>query len=1137
MKISILLLFLCLFSITAENIYPQQKELSLNLKNVTLGQAISEIEQTSDYVFLITDDARKELNKKTDIHARRESINKILESLLKNTSLKYSVIERQISVYKSDSKTKIQQVPTSAREITGRVMDGKGELLIGVNVIEVGTTNGTITDNNGTYTIRTTTDRPKLKFSYIGFKDQEVSIGKENILDVVIEEAVGELDEIVVVGYGEQRKISTIGSQSSLKIQDVKAPTGSLSNVLAGRLAGIVGVQRTGEPGKDAADIWIRGISTPNGSTPLILVDGVERPFNDLDPEDIESITLLKDASATAVYGVRGANGVLVIKTKPGIIGKPSVNIDYYEGFNRFTKDPIMANGITYMEAANEASYNMGEGQYKNYSQEYIENTRSGSDPLLYPNVNWRKEIFNDWAHSRRANVNIRGGSQMAQFYSSVSYYNETGMIKTNDSENYDSGINFNRYNFMTNLNVQLTPTTKVDVGVQGYLSNGNYPAQSSQTIFSSTMEVNPVKYPAMFVVDGVQYVPGTHTQGAERNPYSDATKRGYRKTMSNRVQSNVRITQDLDFLLKGLSLTSMFAFDAVTTRERWYEKRENTYYFKDRSNPYDEQGKPILIPTWNSGSTALSFGKSFEGQQKDYFEASLNWERLFGEDHRVSAMAIYTQESRTYNEANNIIQSIPFRVQGFAGRATYALKDRYFAEFNIGYNGGENFPKTKRFGTFPAIGAGWVPSSEPFWDPIKDVFSFFKIRYTYGKVGNSRTGTNLGDRRFMYIEQYGWNNDYGYSFGTNGRSGVVISNPRTDLGWEVATKQDLGFDLKFFKDDLNVTFDLFKENRTDILLLRNNSLPGYAGFQSVPYGNVGETKTLGFDGNIEYFKRINNDWAITLRGNMTYADPEWVDDDQPLREYAWRNRKGFSLTSIEGYEALGLYTQTDIDLINAWYALPASERANTPQPFPTPPKVGLTDVKAGDMMYKDMNEDGKIDDNDKSWLGNGDVPILNYGFGFNLDYKRFSLGVLFQGTGKANRFIGGIVRPFNDAGVGAVYSNITDRWSQDNPKQDAFYPRLAYGNDALGNQNNFENSTWWLKDMSFFRLKTLQLSYKLPKTWCEKANVNNASVYMMGMNLFTFSKWKLWDPELNTDNGTKYPNTTSFTVGVTFSF
>lgn len=1035
---------------------------------------------------------------------------------------------------KSIEKTESTQQDAKKR-VTGRVTDEKGEPLPGVNVSEVGAaSNGTITDIDGMYELKLNQKNPQLTFSFIGFQDVTINIGSPSVYDVALQESVSELNEVVVVGYGQQRKISSVSSQATMKTTDIKAPTASLSTVLAGRLAGVVSVQRTGEPGKDGADIWIRGITTTNNAKPLILVDGVERSFNDLDPEDIESVTILKDASATAVYGVRGANGVVIVKTKPGIIGKPTVSVDYYEGFNKFTKAPEMADGITYMNAANEAAANIGRSTPV-YKDEYIQNTLNGTDPLLYPNVDWRKEVFNDWAHSRRVNANIRGGSPMAQFYASISYYNETGMIKTDDFENYDSQTKYTRYNFTTNVNLKVTETTTVDIGAQGYLGDGNYPGEGSGTIFSSTMEVNPVLYPKMFIIDGKQYIPGIHAQGAERNPYADATKRGYRKTMNNKVLSNIRLTQELDMVTKGLKFTAMFAYDVSNNRELKYQKRENTYYFADRSNPYDENGRPNLTTTWDKGSEILGFdGNSrLGGERRDNFEVSLVYDRAFG-DHRVGAMGIYTQQSRTVNDAGDIVSSIPYRLQGMAGRATYSWKDRYFAEFNIGYNGGENFPKERRFGTFPAMGVGWVLSNENFWKPLNNIIPFMKVRYTNGKVGNS----TVDGRRFMYLEQYEWKGDYGYDFGSNnGSDGVKVKNPATSLGWEIAHKQELGLDMQMFNSDLNITANIFKENRSNILLKRDNSLPGFAGFQEVPYGNVGESRLKGFDGTVEYRKKINKDWAIEVRGNFTYTDAVWVDDDKPQYPNAWRNREGFSLVSVEGFKAKRLYTQNDIDVINAWYALPETERASTPQPFPTPYKVGLNQVQAGDILYEDMNKDGKVDDSDICWLGDGDVPKINYGFGFNLDYKALSLGVLFQGTAKASRFVDSFVHAYNNAGASNVFSNIDDRWTKENPSQDVFYPRLAYGNDAPGNLNNTMKSTWWLKDMSFLRLKTVQLAYRLPDAWTRKMNIRNASVYMMGMNLFTLSKWKLWDPELNTGNGTSYPNTTSYTIGINFSF
>ena len=1019
----------------------------------------------------------------------------------------------------------------NAKRITGRITDEKGVPMIGVTVVEVGTTNGASSNIDGLYTLITTTKNPQLSFVYIGYTEVIINIGMATVYDIVLKENVNAIDELVVVGYSTQRKVSMIGSQSVVKAEDLKMPSASLSSAIAGRIAGVTSVQRTGEPGNDSSDIWIRGFSTPNGASPLIIVDGVERGFDNIDPNDVESITILKDASATSVYGVRGANGVIIVKTKPGIIGKPVISVDYYESFTKFTMLPKLADGITYMTYANEANANNG-NTVPLYSQDFIQKTRDNVDPYLYPNVDWLDEVFNDMGHQRRVNANIRGGSQMVQFYASLSYFNEKGLITENDYEHHSTGVDYNRYNFLTNLNIKLTSTTTIAIGAQGFLGSGNYPNQSSEEIFSQTMSVSPVLYPKMYYVDGVEYVPGIHTSGAQRNPYAEATKRGYRNTTKNNVMSNIRLTQDLKIITKGLKFSTMFAFDINNTRSSNYQKRESTYYITDMNNPYDEMGNIIISPTWSSGSSELSYGESFGGERKENFEALLSYDRTFGR-HRVSGMAIYTQQSKSNNKAGNFIGSIPYRIQGVAGRATYSWDDRYLAEFNVGYNGGENFPEESRFGIFPAVGLGWVVSQEKFMKPIADVVSFLKFRYTNGLVGSS----NVNNRRFMYIDQYGRDNNYGYSFGV-GESvgGVKLSNPATDLTWEIAHKQNLGVDLQLFRGDLSITADIFKEEREQILMERNMSLPGFAGYQSYPYGNVGATSTSGYDLSLEYFKQINKDLRITVRGNFGYVDAHWTDDDRPDTTYPWRNREGHSLQAIEGYTALGLYTESDINDINNWLSLSEAQQQNVPQPFPTPSKIGLAQIQAGDIMYKDMNLDGVINNDDISWIGEGDIPKISYGFGFNVDYKSFSLAALFQGTAQASRVVAGSLRPYGNSGSN-VFNNIDDRWTEENPSQDVFYPRLSYLSDTSSNQNNFETSTWWLKDMGFLRLKNIQLTYRLPDAWCRNIKIKNASIYVMGTNIFTISDWDLWDPELGTNNGTKYPNTSSYTIGLNCNF
>ena len=1131
-KSKVLGLFLCFlllgidYSFASYNNYSQFKTLSVSMSNSTLREVLKTIEKSSQFVFFYLDDAVN-LERKVSIDSKNKNIEEILSELFEGTSCTYRISDRQIFISgKAPASTEQQQ---NKRKISGRVTDIKGEPLIGVNVTVDGDANGSITNMDGLYEIFVTKKSVVLKFTYIGFKTSEIRTNAStNIYDVTLEEQVNELEETVIVGYGTQRKISNIGAQSSMKMEDIKTPSASLTTTLAGRLAGVVAVQRTGEPGKDAADIWIRGISTPNTSSPLVLVDGVERSFNDIDPEDIESLTTLKDASATAVYGVRGANGVILIKTKPGKVGKPTVSADYYESFTRFTKMVDLADGITYMNAANEAMRN--DGIATKYTEDQIRNTIAGKDPYLYPNVDWLKEIFNDWGHNRRVNVNVRGGSEKVAYYASVSYFNETGMTVTDKNiDTYDSKMKYSRYNFTTNLNIDVTPTTKVEIGAQGYLGEGNYPAISSADLYNAAMSISPVEYPKMFFVNGEAFVPGTSTNNNFNNPYSQATRRGYDNLTKNQIYSNLRVTQDLDMLTKGLKLTAMYAFDVYNEIHVHQDRAESTYNFLDTSVPYDMNGQPILQRIYE-GSNVLSYKQETSGNKKTYLEASLNYDRTFNDDHRVSALFLFNQQSKLLYPKGTLEDAIPYRMMGIAGRATYSWKDRYFAEFNIGYNGAENFSPKHRFGTFPAFGVGWVVSNEKFWQPLSKAVSFLKIRYTDGKVGNSE----VSDRRFMYLDQMKENGDYGYKFGPNGTkwSGYETVNMAVDLIWEESRKQDLGIDLKLFNDDLSIVFDLFKERRENILLKREHSIPSFLGYNtSAPYGNIGIIENKGFDGTIEYNKRINKDWVIALRGNVTFNKDKWIQGELPEQKYEWMNQYGHNINGVKGYVAEGLFTQAEIDDMARWESLSDANKAITPKPFAS--QFGT--VKAGDIKYKDLNNDGQIDAYDQTYISRGDVPTTVYGFGFTVGWKDLSVGMMFQGVAGAERVLNGSsVNPFNGGGgSGNLYSNIGDRWTEENPDQNAFYPRLSYGSETTSNINNFQKSTWWVRNMNFLRLKTLQISYNLPKPWVNKVHLKNAAVYVMGTNLFTLSRFKLWDPELNTDNGASYPNTTSYSVGI----
>ncbi|MCP9611507.1 SusC/RagA family TonB-linked outer membrane protein [Coprobacter tertius] len=1026
----------------------------------------------------------------------------------------------------------------AAQKLTGRVTDTKGELMIGVTVTEKGTNNAVITDVNGTYNIVLQGANPVISVTYIGFKPQEIKIKpNQTLLDIVLEENVTAMNEVVVVGYGEQRKIAAVGSQSQLKVGDMKMPAANLSSSLAGRLSGVVSVQRTGEPGHDDSDIWIRGISTftNQNSKPLILVDGVERDFSQIDVNDIESFTVLKDASATAVYGVRGANGVILIQTKPGKVGKPQFSLDYYEGFTQLTYVPDMADGFQYMDAANEASQNSGGPVL--FKPGYIEATKKAYglipndnphlyNKYLYPNVDWIDELYKDWGHNRRLNMSVRGGVPNATYYVSLSYYDESGLTNKGDIESYDVTMKYRRYNFVSNVDLKATDKTLINVGVQGYFANGHYPAEGSGNIFAQAMDVSPVAY-AKEYPDGS--VPGTQSNGDYRNPWSDLTRRGYKEEYTTKVNMNIKLTQDLDFWnwSKGLKVYALAAFDVTSGHTASYTKRESTFFInssKDENglwvNPYNEDGTLNLVRTYESGNPTLGYGNGQNGNRTFYFEAALNYDRVFARKHRVGAMFLFNTKELRYTDVGDLIASVPYKNQGIAARATYSYDDRYFLELNMGYNGSENFAPSNRFGFFPAVGVGWVPSNERFWDPIRPYVSFLKFRYTDGKVGSDV----IGSRRFGYMTLM-TDGNAGYRWGSTSKSGVAISDYGVNVKWSTSRKRDFGVDLKFLNDNLSFVFDYFHERREGIFLQRI-SVPDYIGLNNLPMGNLGIVENHGYELSMDYTQPITKDITLTVRGNFTWNEDKIIENDDAPPAYPWLDRKGSNVLARWGYVAEGLFTS--MEEIEA-SPLQFGETAGEPRK-----------LSPGDIKYKDMNGDGVIDEYDQVKIGRGDVPKMYYGFGGDLRIGNLSLSVLFQGVAKADRNLSGSsIMPFQgDGGKGNLYANIGDRWSEDDPtNQNVFYPRLGYGSSDFSNQNNFKTSTWWKRDVSFLRLKQVNISYYFPKKWFDGTRVSGARVYVMGTNLLTWSKFDLWDPELNTNNGVSYPNVRTYSVGLSFNF
>ena len=1092
-KVLFLLAAIGLFGSVAAQTSAPDARISLNLQNVPLKEVFSRIEDQSNYIFVYYDNIL-DASRRVSISVSDQTVGDVLEVLFAGTENTWKLSGRQIVIGKAAAAGKTEKQTTL--RVMGSVKDHSGEPLIGVTVFVKERPNiGTATDINGNYLIDVLPD-DVLEFSYVGYKTQDVAVAGRGLLDVVLEQNDALLDAVEVVGYGVQKKISVIGSQQSIQVDELKVPAANLTQGLAGRVAGLVSVQRTSEPGFDDADIYIRGISTLTASmsAPLTLVDGVPRSFANVDPEDIESFSILKDASATAVYGVRGANGVIIINTKSGLKGRPKFTVRYTEGITTPTKITDFVDGATYMEMSNEASTTRGGGTL--YSREVIEKTRTHADPYLYPNVDWMDEILRDYSHNRSANVNVSGGSDKAVYYIGLAYYDEDGMYKDTKLADYNSNTYYRRYNVTTNLTLNPFRTTEIKLGIQGYLANANYPASSQATIFESAYFTQPT-YIAPMYPDGKL---GAFSGGG-LNPVAELGATGYANQWRSQVYSNLRVTQQL---CKGLSITGMFSFDTYNYTSNRFTKSPNTYHATGR----DANGNLIYEQT-RQGTENLAYSLSAKGDRTIYLEAALNYKNTFGR-HDVSGMLLFNQSDEINTKATNVEEALPYRFRGLAGRFTYGFDDRYFAEFNFGYNGSENFAPKNRYGFFPSMGLGWVISNESFFEPLTGVIQYLKVRGTWGQVGNSQ----ISGRRFAYLATVTDSSSTSYTFGKNMDQNfgtTAINEYAVDVTWEVADKTDIGVDMRLLNNKLNFQFDYFKESREGIYL-RRSSIPAYVGMINKPYGNIGRVENKGVEFSINYANSWG-DWSLSLMGNYSFNRNKVLEDDSTAA-YPWQSTIGNKVGQRFGLVALGLF--------ESYEEIAAS-----------PMQTG--DTRPGDIKYKDVNGDGKIDEYDKVPIGWGSVPEIMYGFGFSVGWKNLSLTAMFQGAAHVDAMLSGEgVLPFSQGSSrGNLLSNITDRWTEQNPSQDVFYPRLSIGNINM----NYETSTWWLKNTDYLRLKNIELSYRLPDRWMKRIHLDNARVFIQGVNLLTFSSFKIWDVELGDGRGARYPNIASVSLGVNFNF
>ena len=1008
--------------------------------------------------------------------------------------------------------------------VTGTVVDENNLPVIGANVLAKNTVNGVITDVEGKYTISLDGAGGVLVFSFLGYDTKEVAVANRTTIDIQLLPSSESVEEVVVVGYGTQKKASVVGAISTVDVANLKFPSSNLSTNLAGNLAGVISMTRSGEPGKNgAADFYIRGISSFQGTvTPLVLVDGVERDIDLVDTDDIESFSILKDASASAVYGVRGANGVILITTKKGNVGRPEIKVRAEAGITQPTVMPSFVNSEQWARMYNEASGT------QRYSADEIALYKNGADRDLYPNVDWIDELYRDMAFNQRVNASVMGGGEVARYYISGSFYNESSIFRNAGNRyDYDSSINYNKFNFRANVDVNLTKTTVLNANLANIYEKSFGPGSGTGDIWGYTFMTSPNAFPKEYS-DGTISAP---SQATGFNPWNLLAHSGYREQFWNSAQSLIGITQNLDMVTSGLSANLKFSWDAWNTQLQTRTKTPQQFHATGR----DEEGNLIYGAPIYTGDESLTYAHSAASTITTYLEGSVNYSRVFADAHRLGAMFLYNHKitRRTFSNNGaltvNEKTSLPYKNQGIAARVTYAYRDKYMVEFNMGYNGSENFASGHRFGFFPAVSGGWMISEEKFWRPIKEYVNVFKIKASYGKVGNDQLGS--GDR-WLYLPTIITS---GNSFvmgesGANGGTGIAVGRPENlAFSWEEEKKLNVGVELLLF-DQLRIQADYFYSNRTGILMQRGG-LPGIAGLQNsakLPYVNIGETENRGVDMSLEWSKQFG-DWFLTARGNFTYNRNKLLNNDEPDWAYKYQNRIGkpYGIGAAQpwGYLALGLFeSQDEID---------------------NSPVQSFGEYRVGDIKYADINGDGRVDAQDQIYLGYTDLPEITYGFGATAQWKGIDVNVFFQGVGHVNFFLNGssIRSPFSSGNMerAAIQSDVwdagwrTDRTAAENAA--ARYPRMSLSG-AAGSSNNAQTSSWWQRNGAFLRLKNVEVGYTLPKKWMARSGfVKSLRVYVSANNLCTFSDFDLWDPEKGGGEGASYPPNRIISIGLNANF
>ena len=1019
------------------------------------------------------------------------------------------------------------------QDVSGTVKDTAGNLLSGVSVMLKGVNSkGTTTDANGRFILDVSV-QDTLVFSLVGFEKQEVAVNGRSHLDIILQPQASTMDDVVITAFGKATKrTEMVGSVTSVNPADLKVPSSNLTTAFAGRISGMIAFQRSGEPGADNASFFVRGITTFGANTsPLILIDNIELTTTDLaqlQTDDIESFSIMKDAAATALYGARGANGVILVTTKKGKIGKISTTVRLENSVSSPTTSMELADPVTYMKLNNEAIVTREPLASLLYSQEKINNTVPGSGSYLFPATNWNQELLKEYATTQRANISVSGGGALATYYITGSYSHDNGILKADERNSFKSNINSNIFTLRSNITLKPISTMEITTRFSGNFTDYSGPLHTGTEMYSLIMRSNPVLFPAYYPVDAehekIQHIlfgnaisPGNSYY---INPYAELVK-GFREYGRSNLSAQLQINQQFDFLTKGLSARALLNIYRITS----YATNRSYSPFWYGLGSYDRLNNTYSIYNLNpnEGTDYLDFNSSIGLPTANlYFEGALNYSRVFSAKHSVSSMLVYQLRNNVSTGASTVQESLPYRNIGLSGRATYGYDNRYMAEFNFGYNGSERFHPRNQFGFFPSAGVAWNISNEKWFENmgLHDVIRLFKLRATYGVVGND----NIGSGRFMYLSEINMDNSgiaqyFGLERGyTNGGGISVTRYSDTDITWEIAKKQNYGMEIEL-RNGLSFIAEYYQEKRSDILMTRSN-IPATMGLWVTPSSNVGEASAKGVDLSLKLDKKLGRNSWLQLIGNFTYARGVYdVYDELHYDKEWWLSKVGYSINQNWGYIAERLFIDDN-------------EVANSPTQFGT--------YMAGDIKYRDVNNDGQITALDKVPIGYPTSPEIIYGFGGSFGYKNFDISVFFQGLGRESFWIDyNNTSPFFSNNEGSLYGTnqlakfIADSyWNEDSRDIYAIWPRLS----TSSIDNNDQVNTWFMRNGSFLRLKSAELGYTLPVRVSQRAGLKKARIYLNGTNLLTWSKFKLWDVEQGA-SAFNYPIQRVYNIGLLLNF